>query len=215
MSEFQQLFQSHPEGVDIAHIFAVYSNKFKKEVLLQKIQDDLTSFGFFQRHNNVFRLWKRSDNTMVGLVEHCLHTQKTASPSAQSVRNSLLGAIPKIQSPKIHTDHVNVQPPINRPPPKFQSPTSAFPLQFKSPTNPAAMPSEAVHRTTNGHLVETQWSASDIRTRIPGAKSIQTVTVGAWDSAENLVRVTPQKLIPVSWHAPPRTDEVLPATFGI
>lgn len=218
MSEFQQLFKSHPDGVDIAHVFALYSNRFKKEVFLQKIQEDLTSFAFFQRHSNVFCLSKRSDNTVVGLAEHL--TQQTASnrqpqtsPLPQADRGNLLGAIPKIQSPKATAQ--NVQSPMNRPPPKFQSPTSAVPLQFKSPTTASAVPPEAVHRTTNGHLVQTQWSASDIRTRIPGAKSLQTVTVGVWDSAENLARVTQQKLVPVPWHAPPRGDEVLPATFGI
>jgi hypothetical protein len=215
VSEFQQLFQPYPDGVNIAHVFALYSNRFKKEVFLHKIQEDLTSFAFFQRHNNVFCLWKRSDITVVGLAEHFRHQPKTSqlqtgSSSPQPDKGSLLGAIPKMQSPK-NTFHLNARSPA---PPKFQSPTTSVPIQFKSPTTATAMPSEAIHRAT-GHFVQTQWSASDIRKRMPGAKPMQTVTTEVSDSAENLARFTPQKLVPVSWHAPPRADDVLPATFGM
>lgn len=216
MSEFQNLFQFYPDGIDIAHVFALYSNKFKKEVYLQNIEPNLTSFAFFQRHGNVFRLWKRSDNTMVGLAGHeTLRPSQleTAIPSPHADRGSLTGAVPKIHTPN-NAAYSNVQSPTNRATPKFQSPTTAVPVQFTSPTNVAATPqSEDIYRTTNGHLV--QWTASDIRTRIPGTKPLQTVIVGGRDSEENLARIAPQKLVPVPWHAPPRVDEVLPDTFGI
>ncbi|EFX88889.1 hypothetical protein DAPPUDRAFT_234144 [Daphnia pulex] len=207
--------QSYPDGIDIAHVFALYSNKFKKEVYLQKIEPNLTSFAFFQRHSNVFRLWKRSDNILVGLAgNETLRPQlETAIPSPHADRGSLTGAVPKIHTPN-NAAYSNVQSPTNRATPKFQSPTSAVPVQFTSPTNVAATPqSKDIYRTTNGQIV--QWTALDIRTRIPGTKPFQTVIVGGRDSEETLARIVPQKLVPVPWHAPPRADEVVPDTFGV
>ncbi|XP_046643908.1 uncharacterized protein LOC124329028 [Daphnia pulicaria] len=219
VSEFQNLFQFYPDGIDIAHVFALYSNKFKKEVYLQNIEPNLTSFAFFQRHGNVFRLWKRSDNTLVGLAGHeTLRPSQleTAIPSPHADRGSLTGAVPKMHTPN-NAAYSNGQSPTNRATPKFQSPTTAVPVQFTSPTNVAATPQseDTMYRTTNGHIVQTQWAALDIRTRIPGTKPLQSMIVGGRDSDETLARIALQKVVPVPWHAPPRADEVLPDTFGV
>ncbi|KAI9564647.1 hypothetical protein GHT06_008388 [Daphnia sinensis] len=225
VSEFEKLLQSYPNGVNTAHIFALYSSRYKKEVNLHQIEPNLSSVNFFKRHEHIFRIRKCSENVMVALVvPHRVDTSQlpTANQSPLEERGSLTGAIPKGQFSKTGLPnsqtptHAMYQSPPKVAPPIFQSPTKAVPLQFKSPTKAASFTAESVNRTANNHAFQLKWSATDIRLRNPDAETFQIVTT-EWNAAKHspAAHLTPPKMAPGSYHAPSIADKVLPVTFGV
>ncbi|XP_057371402.1 tudor domain-containing protein 7A-like isoform X2 [Daphnia carinata] len=229
VSEFEKLLLAYPNGVNTAHIFALYSSRYKKEVDLHQIQPNLSSINFFKRHEHVFRIWKCSENVMVALVgPYRVDTSQlpNANQPPLEERGSLTGAIPKGQFSK-NTEHPNSQPPTHAvysmfqsppkaAPPMFQSPTKAVPFQFKTPLKATGFSAEDVNRTANSNAFQPKLSATDIRLRNPDAGAYQTVTT-EWNSAKHspVAHLTPSNMIPGSCHAPAVADEALPVTFGV
>lgn len=228
VAEFQNLLQSYPDGVDTAHVFAFYSNRYKKEVNFHQVEPNMTSVTFFKRHEHVFRLLKRSESMIVSLVEpYTAHASKfsTTQQSPYAERGSLTGAVPKGQFSKnipppnfqstTQAIHPMFQSPMKALPTHFQSPTKAMPPQFKSPTNIVGSSSEAANRTANGHALQPVWSALDIRTRKPATMPLHTVTT-VWNSENSPIdQMTPRNISPVGWQAPSSAEKVVPAAFGI
>lgn len=192
VEELKKLFKSFPSGVEISSIYELYLSTFRKHLLLQQIQEGLTFMTFFEKHTDVFRVWKNSgDCLMVALKESHLEKPK-----------------------------VVCKPPMSVPPPLVQEnltkPTSMPTTQPNLPT--ALQPTEATLQSSAGHSVKPKWVAADIRTQGPGVPAkLQTVTVG-WDHSKPPppttlpIRNAPTKAVP--WLDTQYSDNVLPVTFG-
>lgn len=185
VADFKDVFQPFPEGVEVARVYELYVKHLKRPLLLQKIQENLTLCDLFKRHSNVFRMWDVAGIPMVALRE--THHEQSRKDFQPPV-----SALPQSNNlVKNGSQHIS---PFKQTPPPVQA------TDHRQATEPATKP---------------KWVAADIRTQGPGVSSLQTVTV-AWDqSRPSTSNSSFRKVAPVPWRPPPRSDQVLPVTFGI